>query len=75
MDREESSRIRRASNDNIALRSAIRQARRGFPVPGDGSNGELLINGIPLSEMRANPHLYRRLPVTKPNTDGDGRVA
>lgn len=77
MDKEEGSRRRRASKNNIARRSAIRQASRRFHDPADGTNSEPLIDGIPLSEFKkANPHyVFRPLPAAKPDTNGGNHVA
>ena len=77
MDKEESSRLRRASKNNISRRSAMRQASRRFHEPADGTISEPLIDGIPLSEFqKANPHyVFRPLPTAKPDTNGGNHVA
>lgn len=73
MDKEESSNQRKASKDNIARRSAMRNANRRPPAQDDRSNEEPLIDGIPLSEfVKANPHYpFRPPPAAKPNSNGD----
>lgn len=77
MDKEESSRLRKASKNNIARRSAMRQASRRSHEPDEESNNEPLIEGIPLSEFqKANPHyFFRPLPTAKPNTTDGNHVA
>ena len=77
MEKEESSRRRRASKNNIARRFAMRQASRRFHETADGANSEPLIDGILLSEFqKANPHyVFRPLPTAKPDTNGGNHVA